>query len=458
MEYVRAVTRYWWLIVLLSVTGALIGFLVASQQAPMYRSSSAVMLSAGAQASTAELVQGSTYVRNLVDSYVRVTTSELVLQPVADELGLDRSPRQLAQSMEVSAPLNTLVIDISVVDADPDRAHAIAAAVTSHLAEATDVISPGTGNNAAVRLTTISPASHPTTPFAPDYRLYIAIGLVLGAVVGLLGAVLWRLLASKVTRTADVAGLTDKPVIGEIIEAKSPLTLPQSVLTNPLGREAESLRALAANLTFLEVGRPMRSLVVTSGSPAEAKSSIATSLAITLVEASGRVLLIDADLRSPAIADTTNLSNGVGLVDVLLGRAELQDAVQSWATEGLDVLTSGAIPPNPAQLMSSDAMQALLETAARDYDHIILDTPPVLAVTDAVWLGRFVDGVVVVARRGRTLTRSLRRSLQVLASSPVVGVVLSRMPRARRRGYGVSPPKSSIDRLGAMSRHRADHG
>lgn len=437
IDYVRTLARLWPLILLLALQGGLLGFAVARSETPMYRASSSTLLTTEAVESTSELVQGSAYVSNLVDSYVQVATSELVLAPVVEELGLSVAPHTLANSISVSNPLNTLVIDISVTHAEPEEAHRIATAVTEQFADATEIVSPSTADGPAVRMTVLTSPRVPSVPVSPNTRLYILAGVMLGAAAGVGYALLRRLMGTSVTSDEDVETVTDLPVLGKIVEAKG--TVPQAVLNRPLGTEAESLRALAANLRFLSVDKELRSLIVTSGNPREGKSSVATGLALAMAESSERVLLVDGDLRAPTISQLTNLSNAIGLSDVLVASVTLEEAVQQWGMPGLDVLTSGTIPPNPAQLMGSQAMHTLLEQAVTVYDHVVIDTPPVLMTTDALWLSLHSDGVLVVARRGRTSTRALGKVLAALDSAPVLGVAISRVTRGKRQSYGPQP-------------------
>lgn len=441
LDYLRTLARNWPLIIALSLVGALVGLGLASQQTPMYRSTSSVILSAEPRETNQELVQGSTYASNLVDSYVRVATSELVLAPVIEELGLDRSLQSVANSVEASSPLDTLIIDISVVDPNPAEAQRIAAAVTEQLTAAAAVISPTSGDEPAVRLTTISSASLPGFPYAPNTLLLVALGLLAGTGAGVLIALARRLFGSTVSDASDVESVTELPVIGEIVESRgSPLT--QTVLSAPLGREAESVRALVANMRFLAVGKKVRTLVVTSASPGESKSSVATAMAVVFAESSDRVLLVDADLRAPTVGLVANLNMDVGLSDVLVGNATLDEAVQDWAVDGLQVLVSGRIPPNPAQMLSSDAMSKLLDEAASVYDYVVIDSAPLLLVTDALWLAHHADSTLVVARRKRTTTRALGKAINALDKVSVSGVVLSRMPRGSKTEYGHVGPRT----------------
>jgi polysaccharide biosynthesis transport protein len=152
---------------------------------------------------------------------------------------------------------------------------------------------------------------------------------------------------------------------------------------------------------------------------------------VTLAETGARVLLVDADLRRPAVADVLGIEGGVGLTTVLAGQAEVDDVVQDWGAAGLRVLPSGAVPPNPAELLSSPAMRRLIAELRADYDHVVVDTTPVLPVADASALSRVVDGVVVVANARRVRRRQLVQGLGDLSrvSARVLGVVLNQVRR-----------------------------
>lgn len=439
-DYLRAIGRNWIAIVLLTVLGGAAGFAFAAATPDTYRSTSSVLVTSDQGTSTSELVQGSTYVQNLVSTYVILATSEIVLQPVIDELDLDTTVRSLATTVSASSPLNSVIIDVSAVSRDPGVAQEIAAAVTASLTSVVEnEVSPQTETGEpTVRLTTIQSATLPVFPIAPNTRLYTLLGALAGLAGGVILAIVRSLAWHTIRTPEDIAEITASPVVGEVVDTKRDATLPRAILVDPLGIEAESLRSLAANLNFLKVGEKLRSFVVTSASPGESKSSIVTALGVTLAESSKRVLLVDADLRHPSLASLTHLEGSVGLTNVLIGDVELADAVQPWAIRGLDVLTAGSVPPNPGQLLASEAMRRFLESAQDEYDVILVDSAPVLSVSDATWLGHMTDGAFVVTRFERTTSRALRRVVEAMgaATVPVLGLVITRMPRRVRTRYG----------------------
>lgn len=439
LDFAKTLRRYWILIVGLTLIGAVLGYTISSLNPERYRSTSSVLVTAAAGNTASELVQGSTYIEKLVASYALLAKSQLVLDPVIDELHLDVSARQLAGSVDATSTLNTVVIDISGSAASPEGARDLVDAVTTHLVNAVRDISPRDGDGEpTVKMTTIESASLPSAPFEPNKRLWAVIGGLGGFVLGLAFALARRLFADTVTTDHDITKIADVPVIGEIPEARRGTNPVQAVLTDPMSTNAEAVRALAANLSFIGVDGGLRTLVVTSGSASESKSTTAAALALTLAENGARVLLIDADLRSPSIADLTGLDGAVGLTTTLIGERTLEESVQNWGYPGLDVLTSGVRAPNPVQLLRSNAMERLVRRAASSYDAVIVDSAPVLHVTDAVWLGHMGDGVLVTCYSGKTRVSALERTFDTLtdANVAVVGMILTRTPRRWRRAYG----------------------
>lgn len=453
-SYLRSIRRSWVWILLLAIAGVTGGYVAASMTPNTYRASTAVLLTSDRGESTSELVQGSTYVQNLVASYVLLASSELVLQPVIDQLGLPTTPQSLAASISASSPLNTTVIEISVVNRSPRLAREIAVATTGSLSNVvTTMIAPQNDGKPTIRLTEIQSANEPRFPIAPNVRLFAIIGGLLGLIAGVVLALIRTLVWHSISNANDVANITTTPVVGEIVDTKRGVTLPGTMLLDPLSIEAESLRSFAANLNFLRVGEGLRSLVVTSAMPAESKSSVVAGLGLALAESSKTVLIIDADLRSPSLASLTQLDGSIGLTNVLIGELALMEAAQDWGIDGLKVLTAGSAPPNPGQLLASDAMSSLLESARQRFDIVIVDSAPLLSVTDAKWLGKMTDGALLVVKHDKTTARAFEKVISALdaATVPILGVVISRLPRRSRGrygdpGYGATVRRSIIGR------------
>jgi len=200
----------------------------------------------------------------------------------------------------------------------------------------------------------------------------------------------------------------------------------------------EAFRSLRTSLVFSNSSEATRVVVFTSAQPLEGKTTTACNLAIALAFGGARVLLIDADLRRPSVHRTLDLQNGLGLSHLLTGQATARQAIQKLDNPNLWVMTAGEIPPNPSELLASDRMQTLIQNAQRGpFDWILIDTPPVLAVTDAVILSPLASSVAFVVGSEMTRRRPSERAIETLMTGKPrsVGVVLNRVDLARNKYY-----------------------
>jgi capsular exopolysaccharide synthesis family protein len=200
------------------------------------------------------------------------------------------------------------------------------------------------------------------------------------------------------------------------------------VLTQPKSQFTEAFRALRTSLLLATAGQPPKFILFTSAMPSEGKTTMATNLACILAQSGVRVMLLDADLRRSNIHHRFGLTGKLGLTTVLAGTSTLEEAVQHVPeAPNLDILPSGPVPPFPTEMLSSEAMLALMERLGKTYTHIVIDSPPVLSVTDAVVMGRMVDAVVLVVRHGKESKNVMRRARDILARSgaPMAGLVLN---------------------------------
>ena len=444
-EYLGALRRRWLVIALLGAVGAAAGWFQATSTPPTYRSTSSVIISLTRGDTVSELSQGATYTQNLVASFVQVATMPIVLDPVIEELGLDTTARRLASSVQADSPLDTQIIEIAAVSQSPQRAADIANSVVKHLGEALPKVSPQSGDGVpSLKMVVGAPAQAPSRPFAPRPTLTAAMGGAAGLGLGVLLALGLAQLDTRVRTTADLPTAPSRTTLGQVPFDRSLSRRSLAVLDDPHSPLAESYRRVRTNLQFLDASRRLRSFVVTSSIPGEGKSTTSVNLALVMAEKGLRVLLVDADLRSPSVADICGLEGGAGLSAVLISEASLDDVVQPWGVPGLHVLTAGQIPPNPSQLIDSDAMGAFLREAGSLYDLVILDTAPLVAVTDAAVLAHRTDGAVVVVR-----SRMVKRPdlVEALGSLDAVGAVCLgllvngavRRRKELRYGYGHQP-------------------
>jgi succinoglycan biosynthesis transport protein ExoP len=431
----RVVRRRWASIAVVTLLALLMALAYTLTAPVTYRATASSFFSLTIGNSAADLVQGSTYTQNQVESFAQLATTPSVLQPVVDDLNLPESASELAGKVQAVVPVGTVIVDVTVTDSSAGRSARLANAVVASLAKVVEDVAPKDDAGAAtVVATTVAPARVPISPASPDVPLSFGVALVLGLIAGL--GVAWAREAVD-TRLRDADGLallTDRPVIGTI---STWATRDRRVIVAaaPHSQPAEGFRQLRTNLQFLRVadeqGDGAHVLAVTSSTPAEGKSTVASNLAATLAETGARVLLVDADLRRPTVADVLGLEGGAGLTTVLAGQAAVEDVVQEWGEHRLAVLASGPVPPNPAELLGSPAMRRLIASLRTTYDYVVIDTAPLLPVADTAVLSRLVDGTVLVAQAGRVRRGEVVQALANLAQvdARVLGVVLNRVRR-----------------------------
>lgn len=206
---------------------------------------------------------------------------------------------------------------------------------------------------------------------------------------------------------------------------------------DPKNPAAEAYRVIRTGIQFAQAGKELQTIALTSCTPNDGKSTTIANLAVVLTQAGKSVLLIDCDMRNPTVHKNFNLSNKVGLSSCISMGTALSDAVQKTSIEGLYALTGGVIPPNPSELLGSEQMKNVLQRAKEQYDYVLIDTPPVMPVTDALIVSRFVDGMILVIASAEIkveMARDVKNQLQH-AGANILGVVLNKV-RSEHHGYG----------------------
>lgn len=445
------------MIVILLLVGTIAAVAFCLVQKPQFSATSKVFVSTQSGGSAADLVQGSTFTVQRVITYSTLVTTPIVLAPVIETLGLSIPVSTLESRVVATAPVNTSIIEITVTDSSPSRAANIANATSRSLTSVVQSIeTPDTsGASSPVKLTIAQEATVPTRAVSPNVPLDITLGALIGLFVGIIIAVLRHSLDTRIRNERDVEQLTDVPIIGGIVFDPKAYKRPLIVQVDPHSPRAESFRTLRTNLQFLDIdiATTARSFVVTSSIEREGKSTSAANLAITLSDAGSRVLLVDADLRRPKLADYMGVEGVVGLTDVLIGQAELNDTIQPWGTAKLFVLPAGQIPPNPSELLGSKHMTNLIAEFSRTFDFVVFDSPPLLPVTDAAILAKNLGGAIMIVAAGRTHKNQLRGALSNLAKvdATIAGIVVTMLPTKGPDAYGyrgytygaISPKKSN---------------
>lgn len=273
----------------------------------------------------------------------------------------------------------------------------------------------------------VQPATTPSFPIRPNMQQNTLLGVVLGLMVGAGGAFLIELLDDTIKGPGDIFKHLKLPVLGYIDRIEGGTTYPIAA-EEPRSPQAESFRSLRTNIQYASVDRPLFTLMVTSPTPEDGKSTIVANLSVVLAQNKYRVNIIDADMRRPDQHRIFDLSNRRGLSDALINPLiNMNGSFKETATENLTVLTTGDLPPNPSELVASDRMMQLIQDLQESVDIVIIDSPPVMAVTDPVVLSPRVDGVVIVVRPGITKLAATIHTVEQLrqVGANILGVILN---------------------------------
>ncbi|MCW2812545.1 MAG: polysaccharide biosynthesis tyrosine autokinase [Friedmanniella sp.] len=436
-DYLTALRRGWVIALAIMLATVAVAATVTFTITPRYTATTRLFFGVQGGDSGSDLANGSAFAEKQMSSYAEVATSPLVLNQVISRLGLTVSAADLAEHVVADNAANTVILDVSVSDTNRELAATIANSIGTNLAAVASELSPERPDGSqAVRATVLTPASVPLVPSSPHILRNLAAAAVLGLLLGAGFVLARRALDTKVRSEADVAAITDSSILGVVpFDAGAP-THPVIMRDDPHGTRAEAVRRLRTNLQFVDVAENAKSIVITSSVPNEGKSTTAINLAVSLADAGSKVILVDADLRRPSVANYLGLEGRVGLTTVLIGNAELDDVVQTWQDSSLDLLPAGQIPPNPSELLGSKAMASLMAELCYRYDIVLFDSPPLLPVTDSAILGRLAGGTLVVVGADRIHRPQLRESLDSLTTAGVnvLGMVLNKVTR-RELGY-----------------------
>ena len=242
----------------------------------------------------------------------------------------------------------------------------------------------------------------------------------------------------------DLRRIARLPVLGRIPQERRLGRQPLILHTRPLSPAAEAFRQLRTSLRFLNATQRVNAVMLTSPLRNEGRTTVVCNLALAMTQVGRRVVVVDADLRRPRVADILQLPGAPGLSEVLAGRAKLPNVVRSWGGGAFDVVTSGSVPTNPSELLDSPRMANLILDLRTRYDLVLVDAPPLLPVTDAVALTKLMDGSVLLARHGATTVEQVHAALGALAtvSARILGTVLTAAP-----GTGLQHVVRGYDRV-----------
>ena len=502
-DYGAVIWRRRWLVIVALVSATTAALTLTSLQTPVYSASSELLVQPRGQ----DGLFGDQVVNlneRAIDTEIQVIEGEQVRLRVQENLGLDREPA----SAEAAAVGQTDVIRITVRDSSASNAATLAdayavayievrreQAVDELLAASAEVQSAiddlrsqidalpsedprrpalvaqlanfqttldqlrvdaalRTGGAAIIRS-----AEVPSSPVEPTPARTAVFAAVIGLLIGVGAAFLIDYLDDKVRDEDELERAVEAPVLAVVPVDPPPDNRPLSI-SSPEHSSVEAYRGLRTNLQFLGLDRPLRVIQLTSSFAAEGKTTTSTNLAVVLAQAGHRVALVDADLRRPTVHDVMGVPQSPGLTDLLLG-AESDKVVQRVrvnAETSLSVYPSGEPPSNPSEMLSGQRTRQLLAEMGEHYDYVIVDSAPVLPVTDSVALTTAADGVLVVAQAGRITAKDAAETMERLrrVSAPILGLVLNQAKKSRRDayaygGYGAYPRVDASDEIERMA-------
>lgn len=444
LDYWRIARRNWFVLAVSTLIGLALAAVYTLVQPTVYSATASAYVVAGTSASTGDALAGSALAKEKAETYLPLVTSQQVATRIAQDLRL-ASPQGVAANLKGAVVKDSVLLQITANASTADAASKLADAAiraTAAEVEALETINP-TGDATPTTVIKVVPVQQAATPavlVSPTLTRNLAIGPALGLMAGFVVAIIRRVVDRRVRSSTEAEEITGVGTLGIIPEAAE---LAGASLTGNLGPAAESLRLLRTNIRFVSVDHPPRSIVVTSANPDEGKSTIAAHLAFMLAESGQPTILVDADLRRPSQAKMFDVDGTVGLTQVLARTVTLDDALVPGPHENLQLLLAGRIPPNPSELVGSDRMRALVSGLEATYT-VIIDAPPLLAVTDAGLLTVASDGALLVIKAGSTLKEqvALCRDTFEKVGGGLLGTVLNLVPKkdlgSALYGYGYS--------------------
>lgn len=423
----NVIKKRWFMIVIIpllaAATSAVISLYVLT---PQYEASATMIVVRPAEQS--QLVFQDIQVnRQLVATYREIILSRRVLEVVIATKSLSHSVQELRDKIEVEAVRDTELITVKVMDADPVLARDIANETSRAFMD--QIILIMNVENVSI----VDSAVTPPDPVSPRVLLNIVVAFAVGllAAVGL--SFLYEYLDQTIKDPDEAKKLLDIPAVGIIPHSDEDQLFASN---SPRSPEAEAFRTLRTNIQYTGIDQRLKVILVTGANPACGKSTVSSNLAVTLSQTGSSVLLIDCDMRKPTLHRVFDTQSEPGLSTVVAGQnVEAESVIKQTKHKNLKLLTCGPIPPYPAELLGSDKMRRLVKQFAGEFDYIVMDSPPVIAVTDAALLSRLADGTILVLDHGGVkrdeATVAVESLLKVQAN--LIGFVLNDIPVGR--GY-----------------------
>ncbi|MTI72000.1 MAG: polysaccharide biosynthesis tyrosine autokinase [Firmicutes bacterium] len=427
-EFIYILLKGKWIIILITILAILISGLISYFLIePEYKTFTTLMVGKLKDYDTKDIEYQDILInQKLVSTYGEIAKSRLVSREVINNLNLNMTYEEIKKKVEVSLVKDTEIIKINVTDTNPFLATKIANETAKVFKESVTKIIQ------IENIQIIDKALVPSNPISPKPLFNMSISAVLGIMVSILIVFLLEYFDNTLKTPEDVEKYLSIPILGMIPLIENVCREDRKIIVyeNPKSPVSEAYRTLRTNIKFSNIDKKIKVIVITSPSSGEGKSTTAVNLATTMAQNGKKVLLIDSDLRKPTIHKHFKISNDKGLISCLLEDIDYERIIFSTVISGFDVLTSGRVPPNPSELMDSKKMRGFINSVKKEYDLVIIDTPPVGMVTDATVLSTVTDGVLLVFETGETIIKVSQNAKNLLdkVKANVLGVVLNKIP------------------------------
>jgi capsular exopolysaccharide synthesis family protein len=431
-DYTAVLRRRWLALVICILAGIGGGYYSGHHGAKVYRATATTFLNVPNSGQTInEVLAGVQVSSNLIDTYATLATSRVVAQRVVQQYQLPMSPGELQSKVTATPQKNTFIIGISVRDTDPARAASLADEVAVALSD--EVAQLQANRVDPVRVDTLDKAVTPGNPISPKPTISLVLGIVLGILGGLVLAAVVEALDRSVRSSSQVDAILRAPLLAVIPNRRRDR---QIVTTNEADSLGEPYRALRTSIRFLDPDHPVSTIIISSPEEGEGKTTLTANLAMAMAKAGIQVIVVDADLRHARLGEVFGVETGAGLTSVVTGDLPLADALQE-SGENLRILATGPLPPNPSEILGSVRVAEIVAELGTMAETVLIDAPPILPVTDAVVLSTQCDGMMLVARHGKTRRAALaaaKRQVETVHTH-LLGYVYNGAPRQPGSGY-----------------------
>ena len=430
LNAVRSVAlRNWWVLTLFMLLGFICGVFFSVMQRPLYSATATLYVTPnyGAGSEATNVYQDELAAQQRAVSYARLISSKSIAAAAVSASDGAFSVEEYTSAVSSSVTPDTTLLSVSAKSGDALKSRDIANAGANALSEYIESLDGGSSDRSITKLAVVTPAAVEGRPVSPVVRRNLLFGGFIGLLVGCLFLVAKVRFDDRIHRGTQAAELASAPLLASI-------PLDEVLQTDPIvnfahgGFLVESYRRLFVNLRFIDLDKSGMTVLITSPKPGDGKSSVALNLGRAIAEAGHSVVVVDADLRRPSLASRVGLSPDIGLSSVLAGDGSVLDFVQRSDSDSVHVLASGVLPPSPSRVLGSSRMRSCISDLADRFEYVIVDSPPVLAVSDASVLAQYADATLVVVGGDSTSVPELVNCVRELTQSgrDVSGVVYNK--------------------------------